>query len=72
MNHVHVSARCPTTLVAEISLMARRAGRSFSAEVRAALAEHVERVVHQTDDDPARHGEVVGSSPVQVASDGTA
>jgi len=61
---VNVSARCPTALVAEISLMARRAGRSFSAEVRLALAEHV-RVVHQTDDGAAPTAPVVTTPAVR-------
>jgi len=63
---MHISAKLPAAHVAQLAFLARESDRSFSAELRSAVADRVART--QTDDDPAGQGEVVGSTPRRTAS----
>jgi len=64
----HISARVPTADVEALAVLAKQRDRSFSAELRLAVADRVGRA--QIDDDPAEQGEAASTtSPMQAASD---
>ena len=64
----HISARVPTADVEALAVLAKQRDRSFSAELRLAVADRVGRA--QNDDDLAEQGEAVNiNSPMQAASD---
>jgi len=64
----HISARVPTADVEALAVLAKQRDRSFSAELRLAVADRVGRA--QNDDDLAEQGEAVSTtSPERATSD---
>jgi len=62
----HISARVPTADVEALAVLAKQRDRSFSAELRLAVADRVGRA--QTDDDLAEQGEAVSSNSTERAT----